>query len=264
MPSLAAMVEQRSRARVELRTLNACAQRCSTGSAEHWAGGKKQPSEYQMSCLKQKFKINSQIAEFLSREISSPAEFNTENNFTTETRIKVSSSDRWSRYRSHDTSLPISRCFLRLVITHLVRVVREVDLVINLSGFVLDRLHFHMVRREFPLALLGSPCQPLETVQCDGVAVAGVDEVVELLQQDLGAVEAAGGEPEQLPAALLRAAHWVLRQLLHDLAVHLVPQDLLQHQTLQVVFNTRSVARSTSCIKILLNPKIFFPVFSPV
>ena len=48
------------------------------------------------------------------------------------------------------------------------------------------------------------------------------------LHEVLAAGEEPGGEPEQLPAALVAAAHRVVRQLLQDLAVDLVTQNLLR------------------------------------
>ena len=40
--------------------------------------------------------------------------------------------------------------------THLVRVVREVDFVEDLCGFVLDCLHLDLVRRVLPAAIAAS------------------------------------------------------------------------------------------------------------
>ena len=110
---------------------------------------------------------------------------------------------------------------------HLVCLVREVDLVKYLGCLVLDGLHLHMVRRVFPLAHPHRPLQPLETVQSHGVP-SGVEEVGQLLHQALAAVEEPGGQPEQLPAALVTASDGIVGELPHDLAVNLVPQDLLR------------------------------------
>ena len=105
-----------------------------------------------------------------------------------------------------------------------------------------------MVCGELPLSLPGGPLQPLHAVHGDGVAVAARQEVGQLLQifsvsspdifptplqcchlhEVLAAGEEPGGEPEQLPAALVAAAHRVVRQLLQDLAVDLVTQNLLR------------------------------------
>ena len=105
-----------------------------------------------------------------------------------------------------------------------------------------------MVGGELPLSLPGGPLQPLHAVHGDGVAVAARQEVRQLLQifsvsspdifstalqcchlhEVLAAGEEPGGEPEQLPAALVAAAHRVVRQLLQDLAVDLVTQNLLR------------------------------------
>ena len=111
--------------------------------------------------------------------------------------------------------------------SHLVCIIWEVNLVKYLSCLVLDGLHLHMMRRVFPLPDPHRSLQPLETVQGHGVS-PGVEEVGQLLHQALAAVEQPGGEPEQLPAALVAAAHRVVRQLLQDLAVDLVTQNLLR------------------------------------
>ena len=105
-----------------------------------------------------------------------------------------------------------------------------------------------MVGGELPLSLPGCPLQPLHAVHGDGVAVAARQEVGQLLQifsvshqifspptplcchlhEVLAAGEEPGGEPEQLPAALVAAPHRVVSQLLQDLAVDLVTQNLLR------------------------------------
>ena len=105
-----------------------------------------------------------------------------------------------------------------------------------------------MVGGELPLSLPGCPLQPLHAVHGDGVAVAARQEVGQLLanifsqspdifptplqcchlHEVLAAGEEPGGEPEQLPAALVAAPHRVVSQLLQDLAVNLVTQNLLR------------------------------------
>ena len=92
---------------------------------------------------------------------------------------------------------------------------------------MLDGLHLHMMRRVFPLPDPHRSLQPLETVQSHGVS-PGVEEVGQLLHQALAAVEQPGGEPEQLPASLVAASDGIVSELAHDLAVDLVPQDLLR------------------------------------
>ena len=86
--------------------------------------------------------------------------------------------------------------------SHLVCLVREVDLVIYLRRFVLYRFHLDMVRWVAPLASPSRPLQPLQAVHGDGMPPT-VDELCEVLQQGLAAVEEACGEPHQLPATLL-------------------------------------------------------------
>ena len=110
--------------------------------------------------------------------------------------------------------------------THLIRLIREVNFVVDLSRLVLDRFHLYMMGRVLPLAPTSCSLQPLETVHRDRVPPA-VDELGEVFEQSLAAVEEAGGQPHQLPTALLAWSHRVLCQLLHDLAVDLVTQDLL-------------------------------------
>ena len=110
--------------------------------------------------------------------------------------------------------------------THLIRLIGEVNFVVDLCRLVLDRLHLHVMGRMLPLAPPCRSLEPLQAVHGNGVASA-VDELSEVLEQGLAAVEEAGGQPHQLPAALLAWPHWVLCQLLHDLAVDLVTQDLL-------------------------------------
>ena len=98
--------------------------------------------------------------------------------------------------------------------------------MVDLCRLVLDCLHLHMMGRMLPLS---SPCrslQPFQAVHGNGVPSA-VDELGEVLEKGLAAVEEASGQPHQLPAALLAWPHRVLCQLLHDLAVDLVTQDLL-------------------------------------
>ena len=98
--------------------------------------------------------------------------------------------------------------------------------MVDLCRLVLDCLHLHMMGRMLPLS---SPCrslQPFQAVHGNGVPSA-VDELGEVFEQGLAAVEEAGGQPHQLPTALFAWSHRVLCQLLHDLAVDLVTQDLL-------------------------------------
>ena len=98
--------------------------------------------------------------------------------------------------------------------------------MVDLSRLVLDRFDLHMMGRMLPLSPPRCSLKPLQAVHGNGVPPA-VYELGEVLQQGLAAVEEASGQPHQLPAALLAWPHWVLCQLLHDLAVDLVTQDLL-------------------------------------
>ena len=97
-----------------------------------------------------------------------------------------------------------------------------------LSSLVLDGLHLHVMWRILPLADPHRPLEALETVESDGVS-PGVEEVAQLLHQTLAAVEEARGEPEQFPAPLVTSSDGIVCQLLHDLAVDLVPQYFLRH-----------------------------------
>ena len=131
---------------------------------------------------------------------------------------------------------------------HLVRVVREVDLVEYLRGLVLDGLHLDLVRRVLPLAVPQRLLQPLDRVHRDRVPprpapvssfsrCSGRDHISrfmsplerrQLLHERLRAREQPRGQPHQLPPALLAQPVPVVRQLLHDLAVDLVAEDLLK------------------------------------
>ena len=128
---------------------------------------------------------------------------------------------------SADKDTPSSDTVLIPPPSYLVCLVREVDLVIYLGCLVLYSLHLHMVRWVPPLPPPGRPLQPLEAVHGYRVPPA-VDELGQVLHQGLAAVEESRGNPHQLPAALLRGSQGVLGQLLHDLAVDLVTQDLLE------------------------------------
>ena len=111
---------------------------------------------------------------------------------------------------------------------HLVCLVWEVDLVKYLSGLVLNGLHLHVMGRILPLTHPHRPLQPLQAVQGDGMS-PGVQEVGELLHEVLAAVEEPRGEPEEFPASLITSSDGIVCQLLHDLAVDLVPQYLLNN-----------------------------------
>ena len=91
---------------------------------------------------------------------------------------------------------------------------------------MLDGLHLHLVRRVLPLAVSQRLLQPLSRVQGDGVS-PGPQELVQVLHQVLTAGEEAGGEPHELPTSLLGQPVTVVSELLHDLAVDLVPEYLL-------------------------------------
>ena len=90
-----------------------------------------------------------------------------------------------------------------------------------LRGFVLDGLDLDLVGGILALAVSDGLLQPQDRVQGDGVS-PGALELVQVLHQVLAAGKQPGGQPHQLPAPLLRQPVPVLRQLLHDLAVHLV------------------------------------------
>ena len=98
--------------------------------------------------------------------------------------------------------------------------------MVDLCRLVLDCLHLHVMGRVLPLSSSCRSLQPLQAVHGNGVPSA-VDELGEVLEEGLAAVEETSGQPHQLPAALLAWPHRVLCQLLHDLAVDLVTQDLL-------------------------------------
>ena len=115
------------------------------------------------------------------------------------------------------------------MITHLIRIIGEVDLVEDLRGLVLDCLHLDLVGRVLPLAVPEGLLEPLDRVHGDGVT-PGPLELAQLLHQGLGAGKQPGGQPHQLPAALLAQPVTVVRQLLHHLAVHLVAEDFLERE----------------------------------
>ena len=98
--------------------------------------------------------------------------------------------------------------------------------MVDLCRLVLDCLHLHVMGRVLPLSSSCRSLQPLQAVHGNGMPSA-VDELGEVLEEGLTAVEETSGQPHQLPAALLAWSHRVLCQLLHDLAVDLVTQDLL-------------------------------------
>ena len=112
-------------------------------------------------------------------------------------------------------------------VTYLVCVVWEVDFVEYLSCLVLDSLHLHLVRRVFPLAVSEGLLQSLGRVQSYGMS-PGPQELVQILHQVLTAGEETRGQPHQLPAPLLRQSVAVVSQLLHHLAVNLVPEYFLK------------------------------------
>ena len=99
----------------------------------------------------------------------------------------------------------------------------------DLRGLVLDGLDLDLVGRVLPLAMPEGLLQPLDRVHRDRVSARAL-ELVQLLHQGLRAREEAGGEPHELPAALLAEAVAVLGQLLHDLAVDLVAEDFLKNR----------------------------------
>ena len=95
-----------------------------------------------------------------------------------------------------------------------------------LSGLVLDGLHLHLVGRILPLPVSQGFLQSLGRVQGDGMS-PGPEELVQVLHQVLAAGEETRGEPHELPASLLGQPVPVVSELLHDLAVDLVPEYLL-------------------------------------
>ena len=92
---------------------------------------------------------------------------------------------------------------------------------------MLDGLHLNLVRWVFPLAVSQGLLQSLSRVESDGMS-PGPEELVQVLHQVLTAGEEPSGEPHQLPAPLLRQSVTVVSQLLHHLAVNLVPEYFLR------------------------------------
>ena len=81
---------------------------------------------------------------------------------------------------------------------HLIRLIREVHLVVDLCCLVLNSLHLYMMWGVFSLAVSSCSLQPLQTVHSDRVA-SGLDKVGELLVEYLAAGEESCCEPHQLP-----------------------------------------------------------------
>merc|ERR1712038_1051275 len=88
------------------------------------------------------------------------------------------------------------------------------------------------MRRVFPLAVSQGLLQPLSRVQSDGMS-PGPEELVQILHQVLTAGEESRGEPHELPAPLLGQSVTVVSQLLHHLAVDLVPQYFVFQRALK-------------------------------
>ena len=101
-----------------------------------------------------------------------------------------------------------------------------------LGSFVLYGLYLHLVwwvlHRSVPKGLL----QPLDGIQCNWMS-AGPLELGQVLHQLLTTGKQSSGQPHQIPALFLRQTVPVVRQLLHDLTVHLVLQYLLLEGTLK-------------------------------
>jgi len=106
----------------------------------------------------------------------------------------------------------------------------------DLRGLVLDGLHLHLMRRVLPLSVTQRLLEPLDGVERDWVTPR-TQEKRQLLHESLAADEQAAGQPHQLPAALLAQAVPVVGQLLHDLAVDLVAENLLQKYFRVLVLN---------------------------
>ena len=112
---------------------------------------------------------------------------------------------------------------------YLIRIIREVDLVEDLSGLVLNGLNLNLMRRIFPLTVTQRFLKPLNGIQRDGVT-PGTQKQRQLLHERLAANEQSAGKPHQLPATLLAEPVPVVRQLLHDLAEYFIAKNFLHEK----------------------------------
>lgn len=84
----------------------------------------------------------------------------------------------------------------------LIGIIREVNLVENLGRFVLNGFHFYQMGWVFPGSIPQGFLESLNAVCCQGVMFPGLQEPLDMGQEDVTWREKACTQPQQLPAFL--------------------------------------------------------------